>query len=1355
MRRADAAAAPGRAGVGRRAAAGLGPARGPRRRARRRRRPRPRPTKRSRPSTTPTSRPSTTTRSSRRSWPRRRRRCRARSTRAVADAAEPARREARHARLIALYERELEVLSRGEPDKGRTALYQHEIGELTESRAGDEGAAVKAYAKALQSDATLKPNLWAIRRVFERRALWPNLQKLLDAEIRFAKTPEEKAELLRREGRAARGSAQRSGRRARLLSDRAVEASPPSLSAWMALEKIYTRSARSRRAGARAGAAWSTPPSSRRARWRCCIDLARLQESIGGGARRGARAVARGARRRRRRASACSTSWSGWPSKQRATPRSCWRCSTSARERLTARAGRAADRAAAARERAAGGAAAAAGDAGARARRRRRAPGAICRRRCRRRRASRSSCASCRSWPSRSAAGTSWPICWPRASKRRRRRARSRCGSSAPRRCGAPARPPRPTPSRARCARDEPGHLGLLIARERTAHGGARLGASWRRSTRPRPSCANSDGTPTGKPDPRVGGDGAGAGGGGLRSPRARRRGAQGARRRAARWCRTSCRRSTRSSGIYARGGKHAEYAALARGGAGGATPSPARAERLLETLIGRARGARRSAGRGAGGAPAGRARPTTCARACASTSSIARRRSCAEAAEDLARAGASCCPRSGASTRCSSAPISSSSGSTIRSARRPPIARRCAQAGRSARDRGVRAAVAAARQGVGAARAAVAAGVGRAGGGAASRGAGVAEPRAHRRWRCSSSARSTSASAATSATRRRPIAICSTRRRDTRRRCAACSAPTRRSATTPKRAEALAERGRDAQGRRRAARRWCGSASCSRTRWPSPIAPTTPTGARSSRQPTPHAALGRLRTAARAREPVALAEAIARLEPLVFGDGAGAAARAVLLDERADLAHKAGDVDGALARSDEALELDPHGAAAVAAAGAAVGAGRRGGGARRRAGGAGRPRQRSGAAVGAAAARGPAGAVVGLARDAHRRGGRAAAARGARADAVGHDGARGAVRARRRSRRARRARQAGRRARRRSSGTSSTPRRWKRRGGSPSRRKRRRARSRSTRTTSARSSWRGAWRAPAATTRPTPRDGAAGRRGARGRARRRHLSRGAPRPSSASARATRRPAPGARSSIARRSTATPRSARASCSYALYAEDKDPGPLVELFTHRLDHVRGGEDRVRLYLDRATLFHDGGDRDSAERDLRAALDLDPDEPEALRRLGRAARATSPTAATRRSRSSAATSRTRTIASAAAPHLQRWPSCYEAAGNDRRGRGAPRGGGQAGAAPRRRARRAGEAGAAARAPAAVAARGRDAAQAGRRRRRRPASAPPSRSASPRSIARASPIRAPPSRRCCARCAPIRCRWRRSAS
>ena len=70
---------------------------------------------------------------------------------------------------------------------------------------------------------------------------------------------------------------------------------------------------------------------------------------------------------------------------------------------------------------------------------------------------------------------------------------------------------------------------------------------------------------------------------------------------------------------------------------------------------------------------------------------------------------------------------------------------------------------------------------------------------------------------------------------------------------------------------------------------------------------------------------------------------------------------------------------------------------------------------------------------------------------------------------------------------------------------------------------------------------------------------------------------------------------------------ALYTHDKKAGPLVELYTHRLEHVRGEVDRIGLYLSRAQLCFDEGDRDGAERDLRAVLELDPLDSEALRRL----------------------------------------------------------------------------------------------------------------------------------------------------
>ena len=110
---------------------------------------------------------------------------------AVIDTALAAAKTDDPAALIALYLKELE----GEEDKGRQALLQHEIGEVQETRQRDEGEALKTYARALQVDPALRLNVWAIRRIFWQRALWPNLLKLLDVEIRFTEDPHEKAEL--------------------------------------------------------------------------------------------------------------------------------------------------------------------------------------------------------------------------------------------------------------------------------------------------------------------------------------------------------------------------------------------------------------------------------------------------------------------------------------------------------------------------------------------------------------------------------------------------------------------------------------------------------------------------------------------------------------------------------------------------------------------------------------------------------------------------------------------------------------------------------------------------------------------------------------------------------------------------------------------------------------------------------------------------------------------------------------------------------------------------------------------------------------------------------------------------------
>ena len=88
--------------------------------------------------------------------------------------------------------RELETST----SKERVGALAYELGELCERSLGDEARAVKAFGRALAADPSLRANLWAIRRVFYRRELWPNLVKLIGAETRFAATDAARADLL-------------------------------------------------------------------------------------------------------------------------------------------------------------------------------------------------------------------------------------------------------------------------------------------------------------------------------------------------------------------------------------------------------------------------------------------------------------------------------------------------------------------------------------------------------------------------------------------------------------------------------------------------------------------------------------------------------------------------------------------------------------------------------------------------------------------------------------------------------------------------------------------------------------------------------------------------------------------------------------------------------------------------------------------------------------------------------------------------------------------------------------------------------------------------------------------------------
>lgn len=137
--------------------------------------------------------------------------------------------EARASRLAG----ELEAAT----DKALIGALSYELGELYERRLADEARAVKAYGRALQADPSLRPNLWAIRRVFYRRGLWPNLLKLVDAEIRFAANDLERADLLVEKGNLLEDRLEQHDE-AKACYEKAHALDPSSMRALMSLERM-------------------------------------------------------------------------------------------------------------------------------------------------------------------------------------------------------------------------------------------------------------------------------------------------------------------------------------------------------------------------------------------------------------------------------------------------------------------------------------------------------------------------------------------------------------------------------------------------------------------------------------------------------------------------------------------------------------------------------------------------------------------------------------------------------------------------------------------------------------------------------------------------------------------------------------------------------------------------------------------------------------------------------------------------------------------------------------------------------------------------------------------------------------
>lgn len=140
---------------------------------------------------------------------------------------------------IALYEKQSEKLIE-EGDKAQAGALQHEIAVQLERLGSDEADVTRAFATALATEPSLRPNLWALRRHYYRKSLWPSLLKLMDIEARHASTQKERAEVWTEKGHILED----------LLDDieeaiicyrTAHELDPSALGALAALEKLLTR----------------------------------------------------------------------------------------------------------------------------------------------------------------------------------------------------------------------------------------------------------------------------------------------------------------------------------------------------------------------------------------------------------------------------------------------------------------------------------------------------------------------------------------------------------------------------------------------------------------------------------------------------------------------------------------------------------------------------------------------------------------------------------------------------------------------------------------------------------------------------------------------------------------------------------------------------------------------------------------------------------------------------------------------------------------------------------------------------------------------------------------------------------
>ncbi|HTR56347.1 MAG TPA: hypothetical protein VMJ10_36990 [Kofleriaceae bacterium] len=125
-------------------------------------------------------------------------------------------------------------------DPAAAAVVAYELGELYDRRLADEARAVKAFGRAVNLDPSLRANLWAIRRVFYRRGLWPNLVKLIDAERDYARDDAERADLLLEKARVHAHHMGEQGE-ARSALDEAARIAPQHQGVLLELERVVAK----------------------------------------------------------------------------------------------------------------------------------------------------------------------------------------------------------------------------------------------------------------------------------------------------------------------------------------------------------------------------------------------------------------------------------------------------------------------------------------------------------------------------------------------------------------------------------------------------------------------------------------------------------------------------------------------------------------------------------------------------------------------------------------------------------------------------------------------------------------------------------------------------------------------------------------------------------------------------------------------------------------------------------------------------------------------------------------------------------------------------------------------------------